>query len=103
MEKSSTILKRPVTTKTLTKQYGKGAKVKARASVIGELKRKNEFYLHGYWGKKSLIITNMNLLIRFNKTRKIFSSITRVLGILLSTSATTASADRANFRRRIAF
>ena len=54
-------------------------------------------------GEKSLIITNMDLLIRFNKTRKIFSSITRVLGILLSTSATTASADRANFRRRIAF
>ena len=48
-------------------------------------------------------ITNMNLLIRFNKTRKIFPNVTRVLiSILLTTSAISAGIERANFKGRVA-
>ena len=45
-------------------------------------------------GGRSLNITNMNLLIRFNKTREIFPSVTRVLSILLTTSAINTSVER---------
>ena len=51
---------------------------------------------------RSLNITNMNLLIRFNKTREIFPSVTRVLSILLTISAISASVERANFKGRVA-
>ena len=53
-------------------------------------------------GGRSLNITNMNLLIRFNKTREIFPSVTRVLSILLTTSAISASVKRLNFKGRVA-
>ena len=54
-------------------------------------------------GGRSLNITNMNLLIRFNKTREIFPSATRVLSILLTTSAAiSASVERASFKGRVA-
>ena len=53
-------------------------------------------------GGKSLNITNMNRLIRFNKTRKIFPSVTRVLSILLTISTISASVERANFKGRVA-
>ena len=53
-------------------------------------------------GLSSLNITNMNLLIRFKKTREIFPSVTRVLSILLTTSAISASVERANFKGRVA-
>ena len=53
-------------------------------------------------GGRSLNITNMNLLIRFNKTREIFPTVTRVLSILLTTSAISASVERANFKGRVA-
>ena len=46
-------------------------------------------------GGRSLNITNMNLLIRFNKTREMFPSVARVLSILLRTSAIGASVGRA--------
>ena len=46
--------------------------------------------------EESLNITNINLLNRFNKTREGFPSVTRVLSILLTTAATTASVERAN-------
>ena len=46
---------------------------------------------------RSLNITNMNLLIRFNKTRYILPSVTRALSILLTTSAISASVESANF------
>ena len=52
-------------------------------------------------GGRSLNITNMNLLIRFNKTREIFPSVTQVLSILLTTSAISASVERTNFKRRV--
>ena len=52
-------------------------------------------------GGRSLNITNMNLLIRFNKTREIFPSVIRVLSILLTTSAISASVERENLKRRV--
>ena len=53
-------------------------------------------------GGRSLNIANMNLLIRFNKIREIFPSVTRVLSILLTTSAISANVERANFKGRVA-
>ena len=55
-------------------------------------------------GGRSLSIANMNLLIRFNKTREKFPSVTQVqvLSMLLTTSAISASVERANFKRRVA-
>ena len=54
-------------------------------------------------GGRSLNIANTNLLIRFNKTRdEIFLSVTRVLSILLTTSAIIASVERVNFKGRVA-
>ena len=53
-------------------------------------------------GRRSLNITNMNLLIRLNKTREIFPTITRVLSMLLTTSAISTSVERANFKRCVA-
>ena len=51
---------------------------------------------------RSLNITNMNLLIRFNKTREIFPSVTRVLSILPTTPAISASVERVSFKWRAA-
>ena len=45
-----------------------------------------------------LITANIILLVRFNKTREIFHSVTRVLIILLTTAATSASVERLNSR-----
>ena len=53
-------------------------------------------------GGRSLNKTSMNLLIRFNKTREILPSVTRVLGIPLTISAISAIVERANFRGRVA-
>ena len=53
-------------------------------------------------GGKSLNITNMNLLIRFNETREIFPSVTQVLSILLTISAISASVERTDFKGRVA-
>ena len=47
-------------------------KLKREAAVIGELKGKYECHLSEHRGKETLDITNMNLLIRFNKAREIF-------------------------------
>ena len=49
----------------------------------------------------SLNITNINLLNRFNKTREIFPSVIRVLSILLTTAATSASVERVNSKERV--
>ena len=54
-------------------------------------------------GRRSLNITNMNLLIRFNKTREVFPSNTRVLSILLTTLPIGASEERANFKGSVAY
>ena len=51
--------------------------------------------------EESLNITNINLLVRFNKTREIFPSVTRVLSILLTTAATSASVERVYSKERV--
>ena len=51
--------------------------------------------------EESLNITNINLLVRFNKTREIFPSVIRVLSIFLTTTATSASVERVNFKERV--
>ena len=53
-------------------------------------------------GGRSLNITTMNLLIRFNKTIEIFPSVTRVLSTLLTTSVISASVERTNFKGSVA-
>ena len=47
-------------------------------------------------------IANINLLIRFNKMREIFPSVTCVLSVLLTTAATTPRVERANYKERVA-
>ena len=54
-------------------------------------------------GGRSLNITNMNLLIKNNKTREMFASVTRVLRILLTTATISAIAERMNFKGRVAY
>ena len=44
-------------------------------------------------GEQSLNITNISLLIRFDKTREILPSVTRVLSILQTVSAASASVE----------
>ena len=51
--------------------------------------------------EKSLKVTNINLLVTFNKTREIFPSFTRVFSIFLTTAATSASVDRVNPKERV--
>ena len=51
--------------------------------------------------EESLSITNINLLVRFSKTREMFSSVTQVLSILLTTAATSASVERVNSKERV--
>ena len=51
--------------------------------------------------EESLNIANINLLIRFNKTQEIFLSVTRVLSILLTTRATSASIERVDSKDRV--
>ena len=46
-------------------------------------------------------ITSINILIRFNKSREIFPIATRVLSILLTIAATTASVKRVNSKERV--
>ena len=46
-------------------------------------------------------ITNIDLLIRFNKTRKIFPSATQVLSILLTAAASIASVKGVSCKERI--
>ena len=48
-------------------------------------------------GGRSLNITNMNLLI-CNNIKEILPSVTQVLSILLTTSAISASVEKANFK-----
>ena len=51
--------------------------------------------------EECLNITNINLLVRFNKTRELFPSDTRVLSILLTTAATSASVERVYSKERV--
>ena len=51
--------------------------------------------------EESLNIENINLLVRFSKTGEIFTSVTRVLSILLTTVATSAIVGRVNSKDRV--
>ena len=51
--------------------------------------------------EESLNIANIELLVRFNKTREIFPSVTRVVSILLTTAATSARVERVNSKERV--
>ena len=51
--------------------------------------------------EESLNIANINLLVRFNKAREIFPSVTRVLSILLTTTTTSGSAERVNSKEPV--
>ena len=46
-------------------------------------------------------ITNINLLVRFNKTQETLLSVTRVLSIFLTTASTSASAERVNSKELV--
>ena len=50
--------------------------------------------------EESLNITNINLLVIFNKAQEIFTNANRVLIILL-TAATSASVERVNSKERV--
>ena len=47
--------------------------------------------------EESLNIANINILVRFNKTREIYPSVTQVLSILLTTADTSASVEKSEF------
>ena len=49
---------------------------------------------------EATLIDELNLLIRFSKTREIFPCVIGVLGILLTTAATSASVKRVNSKDR---
>ena len=51
--------------------------------------------------EESLNIANINILVRFNKIREIFPSVTRVLSILLTIAATSANIERLNSKERV--
>ena len=51
--------------------------------------------------EESLNITNINLLVRYDKTREIFPNVTRILSIFLTTAATSASAEKVNSKERV--
>ena len=51
--------------------------------------------------EESLNIANINLLVRFNKTREIFPSVTQVLSILPTSAATSASVERVNSKEHV--
>ena len=51
--------------------------------------------------EESLNITNINLLVRFNKAQEIFPSVTRVLSILRTTTASSAGVERVNSKERV--
>ena len=44
---------------------------------------------------------NINLLVRFNNTREIFPSVTRVLNIFLTTAANSASVEIVNSKEHV--
>ena len=51
--------------------------------------------------EESLNIANINLFLKFNRTREIFPSVTPVLRICLRTAAASASVDRVHSKERV--
>ena len=75
-------------------------KLRWETVIIGEIRK--TIWMLTTWtlgGEESLNVTNIYLLIRFNKTREIFPSFTRALSILITTSAT--SVERANSKELV--
>ena len=66
--------------------------MKRCTDIFGELPKYQGYYLVE-------ILTH--LLVRFNKTREIFSSVIRVLSIFLTTAATSESVERVNSKERV--
>ena len=50
--------------------------------------------------EESMNITNISLLVRFNKALEIFPSVTRLLSIFLTAAATRASVEGVNSKER---
>ena len=51
--------------------------------------------------EESLNIASINLLVRFQKAREIFPSVTQVLSILRAAAAISASLERLNSKERV--
>ena len=51
--------------------------------------------------EESLNITNINLLVTFNKIQEIFPRVTLVLSILLTTAGTSAGVERVSSKERL--
>ena len=51
--------------------------------------------------EESLKITNINLLVRFNKTREILPSVTGFLSIFPTTAAAITSVERVTSKERV--
>ena len=52
-------------------------------------------------GREEEFLNIEHLLVRFNKAREIFPSVTRVLSIFITTAATSATVERVNSRERV--
>ena len=50
--------------------------------------------------EESVNIENINLLVRFNKTREIVVNVTSALSILLTTAVTSANVEKVNSKER---
>ena len=102
IKNADAILKRPVnklfwteyTYDTSQADKARGQKLRRKAAVIGELKRKYGCNCVNI-GREDESLKIVNLLVRFNKTQEIFSSVTRVLSIL-TTASNSASLGRVN-------
>ena len=103
--KTNATLKRPVnklfTVKTTYHETNQTEqKLRWETVVIGEIRK--TIWMLTTWtlgGEESLNVTNIYLLIRFNKTRELFPTFTRALSILITTSAT--SVERANSKELV--
>ena len=99
-EKTNAILKRPVNKLSPIKYtyHDNNQTDKAREQ---KLRSEAAVNWENIGREESLNITNTNILSRFNKTGETFTSITRVLSILLTAAATSASAERVNSKERV--
>ena len=104
IKKASAILKRPVNKlfriehtyhDTNLTDKAREQNLRWEAAVIGELKKNmNVNRVNMEKDEESLNITNINFLVTFNKTWKVFPSVTQVLSIFLTTAAPSASVER---------
>ena len=86
---------------TLTKQIRQGKKVRVRSSRNWWAKEKIWMLTAWTLRRRRILSTLQILLVRFNKSQEIFPSVTRVLIILLTAAATSASVERVNSKERV--